>query len=102
MEANSMEMIIMELVVNGGSARSLAIEAIRAAREGDFEKADSLIKECDVSLAKTHEIQTGLIQREAAGEHMQVQLLMVHAQDHLMNAMTVRDLAGEMIEMMRK
>ena len=28
----------MELVVNAGNARSLAIEAIRAAREGDYEK----------------------------------------------------------------
>ena len=29
-----MEQIIMELVVNGGMARSLAIEAIRNARQG--------------------------------------------------------------------
>ena len=30
---------------------------------------------------------------------MDITLLMVHAQDHLMNAMTVRDLAQEMIAM---
>ena len=99
---NAMEMIIMELVVNGGMARSQAIEAIRAARSGEFEKADQLLADCDKTLMSAHEVQTNLIQKEAAGEHMEVQLLMVHAQDHLMNAMTVRDLAGEMVEMMRK
>ena len=101
MEDNMMEMTIMELVVGGGNARSLALEAVRAAREGDFEKADQLLKECDEALFGVHEIQTEMIQKEARGEHMQVNLLMVHAQDHLMNAMTVRDLAGEMIEIMR-
>ena len=102
MEEKPMEIIIMELVVNGGAARSQAIEAIRAARDGDFEKADQLLKDCDETLQSAHEIQTELIQKEAAGQHMEVQLLMVHAQDHLMNAMTVRDLAGEIIENMRK
>lgn len=29
-------------------------------------------------------------------------LLMVHAQDHLMNAMTVKDLAAEMIDLYEK
>lgn len=102
MEEKPMEIIIMELVVNGGTARSQAIEAIRTARTGDFEKADQLLHDCDETLQAAHQIQTDLIQKEAAGQHMEVQLLMVHAQDHLMNAMTVRDLAGEIIENMRK
>ena len=38
MEHLDMDTIIMELIVNAGNARSLAIEAIRAAREGDYEK----------------------------------------------------------------
>lgn len=97
----SMEMIIMKLVVNGGQARSLAIEAIRAAKTGDFGQADRLLAECDASLFETHEVQTEMIQKEAGGEHMPVQLLMVHAQDHLMNAMTVRDLAVEIVEILR-
>ncbi len=102
MEEKSMEVIVMELVVGGGNARSLALEALHAARENDFEKADKLLAECDEALLKVHEIQTDLIQKEAAGKHMEVQLLMVHAQDHLMNAMTVRDLSGEIVEILRK
>lgn len=101
-ETNPMELIVMQLVVGSGNARSLAIEAIRAGREGDFSLAEEKLKECGKSLAEAHEIQTSLIQKEARGDHMQVQLLMVHAQDHLMNAMTVRDLAVEIIELSKK
>lgn len=97
-----MQNIIMDLIINGGNARGCAIEAIRAAREGDFEKADSLMKECQEALVVAHRVQTDIIQKEAAGERMPVVLLMVHAQDHFMNAMTVKDLAAEMIEILRK
>lgn len=97
-----MEQIIMELVVNGGMARSLAIEAIRNARQGNFEEADKLMKESAETLSKAHEVQTELITKEAGGEHMEVQHLMVHAQDHVMNAMTVYDLAVEIIELLKE
>ena len=41
-----------------------------------------------------------MIQEELnAEEKRAVDLLMVHGQDHLMNAMTVRDLAVEIIEL---
>jgi len=99
MEVVSMEQIIMELVVNGGNARSKSMQAIKAAKGGDFKLAKEKIKEANESLNKAHDFQTSLIQKEASGEGIEISLLMVHAQDHLMNAMTVRDLAQEMISM---
>ena len=102
MEAASVESIVMELVVNGGDARSKALEALMAAREGDFELAEKRMQECNESLNQAHHFQTSLIQKEMSGESQEkVSLIMVHGQDHLMNAMTVRDLAVEMIEMYR-
>ncbi|SKA82547.1 PTS system, cellobiose-specific IIA component [Clostridium sp. USBA 49] len=95
----SMEQIVMELVVNGGDARSKAMQAIRAAKKGNMNLAKQKINEANKALSKAHEIQTNLIQSEAAGDHVEVTLLMVHAQDHLMNAMTIFDLAQEMIDM---
>ncbi|MBA2886781.1 PTS system cellobiose-specific IIA component [Clostridium beijerinckii] len=94
-----MNQVVMELVVNGGHARSKSMEAIKAARKGDIEFAKEKIKEANEALNKAHNFQTSLIQKEAAGEEVGLSLLMVHAQDHLMNAMTVRDLAKEMISM---
>ena len=96
------EMIVMKLVVNGGNARSTAIEALRAAKVGDFKKADELMEEADTILKEAHEIQTEMIQNELNGNKVEVGLLMVHAQDHLMNAMTVMDLSKELIDILRK
>jgi len=98
----NIEMIVMKLVVNGGNARSTAIEALRAAKVGDFKKADELMEEADTILKEAHEIQTEMIQNELNGNKVEVGLLMVHAQDHLMNAMTVMDLCKEMIDILRK
>jgi PTS system cellobiose-specific IIA component len=95
-----LEEIITELVVNGGDAKSKAIQAIRAAKAGDFKAADEKIKESNESLQEAHVFQTEIIQAETRGESQaDVSLLMIHGQDHLMNAITTRDLAIEMIDM---
>jgi len=94
-----METIIMELIVNGGNARSRAIEAIKAAKSGEIDKAREKLKESEESLDKAHDVQSNLIQNEAAGNKTEITLLMVHAQDHLMNAMTIKDMAKEFVDM---
>lgn len=100
MTEKMMESVITELVVNGGDARGKALAAVKAARENDMETADRLMKECGEALTKAHEFQTTLIQQTISGEtEMATSLIMVHGQDHLMDAMVVRDLAVEMIEM---
>lgn len=96
------EMIVMKLVVNAGNARSTAIEALRSAKAGNFKQAEEKMEEADKTILEAHEVQTELIQKELNGEKIEVGLLMVHAQDHLMNAMTVMDLCKEMIDILRK
>lgn len=92
-------MAAMGLIANGGNAKSLAFEAIRLAKKGDIEGARAKLKESDKSLLEAHNSQTGMLTREAQGDHMHVTLLVVHSQDHLMNAITFRDLAGEMVDL---
>lgn len=91
--------IIFQIIVNGGDAKSYAMQAIKQAKEGNIDEAKISLKSCSESLEKAHNMQTGLIQDEAAGNSKEITLLMVHAQDHFMNAMTVRDLAQEFIDM---
>lgn len=90
--------IIFKLIVNGGSARSNSMMAIKLAKQGKIEEAKSKIIEAEEELQKAHEVQTGLIQNEAAGKCIEISLLMIHGQDHLMNAITVKDIAKEMID----
>lgn len=95
-------MAAMGLIANGGNAKSLAFEAIRLAKRGDIEGAREKLKESDKSLLEAHNSQTSMLTKEAQGDHMHVTLLVVHSQDHLMNAITFRDLAGEMVDLYEK
>lgn len=92
----------MGLIANGGNAKSLAFEAIRLAKKGDITGARAKLKESDESLNDAHNSQTGMLIKEAQGEHTKVTLLVVHSQDHLMNAITFRDLAGEIVDLYEK
>lgn len=96
------EQEVMDIIVNGGDARSASLKAVRFARAGEFYEADQLIKRAEESLTKAHNTQTKLIQAEIRGEKNEITLLMVHAQDHLMNAITVKELSIEIIAECKK
>ncbi|MEJ1321228.1 PTS lactose/cellobiose transporter subunit IIA [Latilactobacillus sakei] len=93
---------IMGLIINGGNAKSSAMEAIQAAKKGDFDQVAAKLQESDGALSEAHNVQTGMLTKEASGDHIDVTLLTVHSQDHLMNAITFRDLAGEVVDVYRK
>lgn len=101
MEQENLESI-MGLIINAGNAKSDAMEAIQAAKEGKFEEADEKIKTAEESLVLAHHSQTGLLTKEAQGEQMTITLLTVHSQDHLMTAIAFTDLAKEIIDLHRK
>ncbi|MGX7131570.1 PTS lactose/cellobiose transporter subunit IIA [Enterococcus songbeiensis] len=93
---------IMGLIMYGGNAKSDAMEAIQAAKAGDFEEAEEKIKDAEKSLVEAHHSQTNMLTQEAQGNHMEVTLLTVHSQDHLMTAIAFTDLAKEIIDLYRK
>lgn len=92
-----MENDIMNIIMNAGNARTYCLSAIKAATNNDFDKARTLLKDAKTALTKAHKTQTKLIQSEVSGEKQEITLLMVHAQDHLMNALTIKDLAELMV-----
>ena len=94
-----MELIVFEIISNGGNAKALVYEAIEASENGNFKEARELLNEADTFLNKAHQVQTDLIQKEAAGERSEVTVLFVHAQDHLMTSIEVRTLAENIIRM---
>lgn len=98
---DTMTEIAFQIILYAGNGRSSAMEAIQEAKEGNFTEADRLIEEATVELGKAHGFQTKLLQEEASGTGRGVNVILVHSQDHLMTAMTVRDLAVEIIEIYR-
>ena len=92
------ELICFQIISTVGNARSLYIEAIQAAKAGDFEKAEELIKEGEASFTEGHAAHGKLIQQEASGNPVQPNLLLIHAEDQLMSAEAFKIIAQEMID----
>ena len=93
-----MEEIIMNLIMYSGEARSYAMEAMELAKNNKVAEAKELIQKSAEQLGEAHHSQTTLIQNEAAGKRAELSLLLVHAQDHLMTSMVVKDLGNEIID----
>jgi cellobiose PTS system EIIA component len=90
--------ISFQLILHSGNARSFAMEAIFTAKEKNFTSALEKLSEADKEIIHAHRYQTQLIQAEAGGENFDLPIILVHAQDHLMTAVTVIDLAREIVE----
>ena len=98
-EVLDIEMIAMTLIGHAGETKSLAYQAMNAAKAGKFDEAEELMKQSNEEMLKAHELQTDLIVREAGGEKIDVGLIMVHSQDHLTMANVAEELAEEMVSL---
>lgn len=93
---------IMALITTGSQAKKIAQTALQSARQGDFETAQSHLAHARKMLTKAHQVQTDLVANEAHGDHIPVTLLMVHAQDHVMDAITFCDLTAELVQLYQR
>ncbi|MBQ5920043.1 MAG: PTS lactose/cellobiose transporter subunit IIA, partial [Selenomonadaceae bacterium] len=51
---------------------------------------------------EAHQMQTDLISAECDGQEVEKSVLLIHAQDHFMTALAVRDMASLMVDMYEK
>jgi len=96
-----MEMVSFGIIAHAGDARSYAFGALEAAKKGNFEEADALLKQSSEAAIEAHHMQTELLTNEANGNKAHVDVLLVHAQDHLMTSMLAVELIKELIALYR-
>ncbi|TDW16528.1 PTS system cellobiose-specific IIA component [Breznakia blatticola] len=94
-----MELISFQIISSVGTARSMYIEAIQAAKNKDFAKAKELISEGEKISIEGHHAHAALVQKEADGEKIQTTLLLIHAEDQLMSAEGFKIIAEELVEL---
>ena len=63
-----LELICFEMIATNGSARSYFLEALEAAKKGDFVEAEKLMEEGDKMLVEGHYAHGRLLEQEA-GQH---------------------------------
>ena len=91
--------ISFSIISFAGDAKSLSMEAIIKAKKGNIEEAKNIVEKAKEQIVKAHDLQMKLIQNEVSGNKTELSILLIHAQDHLMNAITFKDLAGEFIDL---
>lgn len=94
-----MELVSFQIISAVGTARSMYIEAIEEAKNGNIQQARGLIKEGEEVFTDGHKAHAGLIQQEANGESVVPQLLLVHAEDQLMSAEAFKIIATQFVDL---
>jgi cellobiose PTS system EIIA component len=90
----------MQLILYAGEGRSMVLEAVKALlTDHDIAKAKAAVTAAGKEIGKAHDIQTALMAEECGGKPVEKSILLIHAQDHFMNALTVRDMGLIMIQM---
>lgn len=102
LSADSLEEVVMGLIINSGRARSLAYKALTYAKEGKFVEVMELMEDSKEALTEAHKVQTKMIETDMGEGKIKVSLILVHAQDHLMNTILARELITELIEVHKK
>ncbi|AIF44992.1 PTS lactose/cellobiose transporter subunit IIA [Virgibacillus sp. SK37] len=92
----------MSIIMHAGNAKVYLHKALADARNGKFEGTDEKIKLASDELLAAHKIQTKFLQQDSNGELKNLQVLLMHAQDHLMTVISEKDLIKEMIEMYKR
>jgi len=70
--------------------------------QGNLDEAKSLLREADGYARQAHKMQTKLIEQDAGEGRQPMTLIMVHAQDHLMNSLLARELSEEIIHLYQR
>lgn len=97
-----LESICFQMISAFGTARSMYIEAIHLAKDGQFEQAQQMMEEGQKSFVEGHHAHASLIQNEASGTKTEFSLILMHAEDQMMSAEAFGILAEEFIEVYKK
>jgi PTS system cellobiose-specific IIA component len=99
--AAATEEVAFQLIAHAGEARSCVFDALNKALAEDWAGVESCLQSSSDHLVEAQKVHMTLLQKEARGESVAPSILLVHAQDILMAAMTEKDLSEKIIELHR-
>ena len=87
------------LIGIAGDSKAESMQGIDCCKQGDFEGARKHLAAADETMVKAHDAQTEMLQQEAEGNPVPVNIILVHAQDHLTMAQVMRDMAEQFMDL---
>lgn len=99
MNKEEVQLLGFEIVAYAGDARAKLLTLMSEVSEGDFSNVDATIEEAESLINHAHKLQMDLIASEAQGTDIAYSFTMVHAQDHLMTVITMKELVLHMVKL---
>lgn len=96
-----LEKIMMGVAI-ARTAKFLGKEALSQANQGNFEKARELYLEAKKSFVEVHGSHFDLIQKESSGERVDICLLLIHTEDHIMTTGLFLDTLEDQINLIER
>lgn len=93
------ETVAMTIIAHSGDARTLAFRALEQAKAKHYDEARDLMKQSEAAALQAHMTQTELLTSEANGEKTDINVLLIHSQDHLMTSLLAQELIKEIMEL---
>ena len=102
MSRKDIGMLGFEIVAYSGDARSSLLEALKDARNGKFDGLEEKIQATQENLNLAHAKQTEMLALDAQGKDLDIGIIMIHAQDHLMTTILLKDIIYDLINIYKK
>lgn len=102
MTKDDLQIVAFEIILHSGEARTMIHEGLDLMREGKLREAEKKIEDSNKELLEAHKSQTSLLNNYANGDEIVMEIIMVHAQDHLMTTMTLRETSLELLNMYKQ
>lgn len=97
-----LEEMSLEIITNVGTARSMYVEAVESAKAGNFEEAHNLVAEGEKIFINGHHAHADLVNTQVGVEDLQYMFLVMHAEDQLMSAETLKIVCDELIDLLEQ
>ena len=101
MNQEELQVAAFEIILHSGTARTEIHEAFADMREGRFDEAEAKLDHSDEEILEAHHAQTKLLQDYASGVEIKIEIIMVHAQDHLMTTILLKDIINNLLDIYR-
>lgn len=99
MDKEKMEKMAFTIIAHAGDATDFCFQGLEHAKKGDFEASKECLKKSKEAISLAHKAQMELITDEANGVEIPYSIIISHAQDHLMNAISSKKMVEEFIEL---
>ena len=88
-----------QIISYAGEARSYFIEALRHVKDEDKSKSMELLEEGNNSLILAEKAHLKFIQQEAEDKTVEMKMILMHAEDLMMSADTLKAIVSELIDL---